>query len=131
MDPALEARIHDVYAAYARGDVDTLLEAFAPDATLVNPEYAVDGGVRRGHAELGVALTELHEQFDYQELEVERIEEGPAGVAVDIRMIVSGRTSGARLEQRFSHVLRLRDELVVELLWFATPAEGRGAAGLD
>ena len=50
---------------------------------------------------------------------------------VEIRIVVSGRSSGARLEQRFSHVLRLRDELVVELLWFATPAEGRGAAGLD
>jgi ketosteroid isomerase-like protein len=131
MDPALEARIHDVYAAYARGDVDALLEAFAPNATLVNPEYAVDGGVRQGRDELGAALIALHEQFAYEELEVERIEEGPAGVAVDIRMVVSGRSSGARLEQRFSHVLRLRDELVVELLWFSTPAEGRRAAGLD
>ena len=131
MDPALEARIHDVYAAYARGDVDTLLEAFAPEALLVNPEYAVDGGVRRGSAQLGAALTALHEQFDYEELEVERIEEGPDGIFVEIRIIVSGRSSRARLEQRFSHVLRLRDELVVELLWFKTPAEGRRAAGLD
>ena len=131
MDPALEARIHDVYAAYARGDVDTLLEAFAPEGLLVNPEYAVDGGVRRGSAQLGAALTALHEQFDYEELEVEQIEEGPDGIFVEIRIIVSGRSSRARLEQRFSHVLRLRDELVVELLWFKTPAEGRRAAGLD
>jgi ketosteroid isomerase-like protein len=131
MDPALEARIHGLYAAFGRADVEAFLEAFDPDATLVNPEYAVDGGVRQGHAQLGAALAALHEQFDYERIDVERIEQGPDGVVVVLRVTVSGRTSGARLQQDFTHVFRLRDELVVEFLWFNTPAEGRRAAGLD
>jgi ketosteroid isomerase-like protein len=130
MDPALERRIRDFYDAYARGDVEAFLEAFDPNATLVNPDYAVDGGVRQGRAELGAALTGLHEQFAYEDIEIEGIEEGPDGVVVVARMIVSGRVSGAPLDQRFTHVFRLREELVVEFLWFRTPAEGRRAAGL-
>ena len=33
----------------------------------------------------------LHEQFDYERVEVEQIEEGPDGVLVVLRMVVSGR----------------------------------------
>ena len=130
MDPALERRIHHFYAAFGQGDVDALREAFDPDVKMINPEYAVDGGVRQGRAGVRAALTGLSEQFDYERIEVERIEEGPDGVLVVFRMVVSGRASGAPLDQCFTHVFRFRGELVIEFRWFRTLAEGRRAVGL-
>jgi ketosteroid isomerase-like protein len=130
MDPALERRIRDFYAAFSGGDVDTVLESFDPDVKLINPEYAIDGGVRHGRAGVRAALAGLHEQFDYERIDVERLEEGPDGVLGVCRMVGSGRASGAPIDESFTHVFRLRGELVVEVLWFRTLAEGRRAAGL-
>jgi ketosteroid isomerase-like protein len=130
MDPALERRIYDFYAAFGRGDLETVLEAFAPDVRLVNPDYAVDGGVREGRDGMRAALEGIHEQFEYERIEVERLEEGPDGVLGVFRMVVSGRVSGAPLSQTFTHVFRFREDLVVELLWFRTLEEGRQAVGL-
>ena len=130
MDPVLERRIYDFYAAYGRGDVEGALELFDPDVKLINPEYAVDGGVRRGREGVRTALTALHEQFDYEGVEVERIEEGPDGLVVVFRVFVSGRASGAQLEQCLTHVFRFRDGLVVDFMWFRTLAEGQRAVGL-
>ena len=107
------------------------MDAFDPDVRMVNPEYAVDGGVREGHAGMRAALEGLHDQFDYERIEVERLEEGPDGVLGVFRMVVSGRVSGAPLDQTFTHVFRFRGDLVLELLWFRTLAEGRRAVGLQ
>jgi ketosteroid isomerase-like protein len=130
MDPAAERRIRDFYAAFSRGEVETVLDAFDPDVRLINPEYAVDGGVRHGHAGLRDALNGLHDQFDYERIEVERIEEGPEGVLGVFRMVVSGRVSGAPLDQCFTHVFRFSGDLISELYWFRTLEEGRREVGL-
>jgi ketosteroid isomerase-like protein len=130
MDPAVERRIRRFYDAFSRGDLETALDAFDPEVRLVNPEYAVDGGVRHGRAGMRAALEGLHDQFEYERIEVERIEEAPDGVLGVFRMVVSGRASGAPLDQCFTHVFRFRGDLVVELMWFRTLAEGRRALGL-
>jgi ketosteroid isomerase-like protein len=130
MDPALERRIRDFYAAYERGDVDTVLGGVHPDATLVNPEYAIDGGERHGHEGMRAAFRSLYDQFDYERIEIERLEEGPDGVVGVFRMVATGRASGAPVDECFTHVFRFRDDLVVEFLWFRTLDEGRRAVGL-
>jgi ketosteroid isomerase-like protein len=131
MDPALERRIRDAYAAFARGDLDAAIDGFLPEATLTNPEYALEGGVRRGRDQLRTGLQALHNEFEYSELEVEELIEGPDGVLVLARMRASGRGSGAPLEARFAHVLRFENDLVVDLAWFRTAEEGRQAVGLE
>jgi ketosteroid isomerase-like protein len=130
MDPATEQRIHDFYAGFSRGDFEAVLQAFHEDVRLINPEYAVDGGVRYGRAGLRAALEGLHDQFDYERIEVEQLEEGPNGALGVFRMVVSGRVSGAPLEQRFTHVFRFRDGLIFEVMWFRTLEEGRRETGL-
>jgi ketosteroid isomerase-like protein len=130
MDPALERRIYDFYDAFGSNDRDRFVEVLAPDVKLINPEYAVDGGIRHGHHGVRAALLGLHDQFHCDRIEVERMEEGPDGLMVVFRMVVSGRTSGAPLDRCFTHVFRFRDDQVVELLWFRTATEGRRAAGL-
>jgi ketosteroid isomerase-like protein len=130
VDAGLQQRIRDFYTAYARGDMDAALEGFHADATLTNPEYAIDGGVRRGREQLRAALQGLHEGFEFQGIEVDELHEGPDGVLVLFPLVLRGRGSGAPIEERFAHVLRLRDGRVADLAWFRTAAEGRRAAGL-
>jgi ketosteroid isomerase-like protein len=130
MDPALEQRIRAGYAAFARQDLDAVLAAFRPEATLTNPAYAIEGGVREGTDQLRAGLESLHEQFDFLALEVDEIDEGPGGVLVVLDIEANGRGSGAPFRGRFSHVLRLLDGEVVDLAWFSSPEEGRAAVGL-
>jgi ketosteroid isomerase-like protein len=130
VDPALEKRIRDGYAAFARGDVDAALEHFEADATMTNPEYDLEGGVVHGRDEVLAALRNLHEWFEYEAVEVEDLIEGPAGVLVVVHMRVRGRGSGAPIESRFFHALRTEQGRATALSWFATEEEGRRAVGL-
>ena len=130
VDPALERRIRDAYAAFARGDLDAALSWFRPEATMTNPEYAVDAGVRVGRDEVRIGLHSLLEGFEYTALEVEEILEGPDGLLVIARMEAHGKGSGAPVDNRFVHVYRMRDDQVVDFAWFRTVEEGRRAVGL-
>jgi ketosteroid isomerase-like protein len=130
MDPARERRIRDFYAGFSSGDFETVLGCLHEDVRLINPEYAVDGGVRHGRAGLRAALEGLNDQFEYERIELEQLEEGPDGALGMFRMVVSGRVSGAPLNQCFTHVFRFRDGLIAEVLWFRTLEEGRREIGL-
>jgi hypothetical protein len=44
MDPDLERRIRGTYEAFARGDVDAVLDNFDADSQVADPEYALEGG---------------------------------------------------------------------------------------
>ncbi len=131
MDPVLEQRIRDAYAAFLRGDVDTALDEFLPEATFRNPEYAIEGGVRQGREELRASFQALHDGFDFTAFEVEQLIEGPDGVLAIVRTEATGKGSGAPFESRFAHMFRLRDQQVVDFAWFRTVEEGRRAVGLS
>ncbi len=130
MDPVLEQRIRRAYAGFAAGDVDTALADYAPDARLVNPEYAVDGGIRTGLHALRASMEGLLEQFELEELEIEQLVEGPRGVLVVSRWGGSGPTSGAPIDEPLAHDFELRDRRVATPPRFRTLEEGREAAGL-
>ena len=130
MEPAQERLIREAYAAFVRGDLDSALASFVSEATFTNPAYAVEGGVRVGHDEIRAGFRALHAEFEYSSLEIEQLIEGPQGVLVVVRFQGSGKTSGAPLDVRFSHVFRMRGEEVLDFAWFTSLEEGRGAAGL-
>jgi ketosteroid isomerase-like protein len=129
MDPELERTIRESYAAFAAGDVERATAAFSSDASLVNPDYAMETGVREGLASLRQGLTSLLEQFEYQSLEIEEMLERPGGVLVVSRMRATGRASGAPIDERFTHVLRISDGRVKSWEWFRTREEGLAALG--
>ena len=130
MDPERERVIRDAYAAFMRGDLETALASFAPQATLTNPDYAVEGGVRSGREQVRAGLQSLHDDFEYSLLELEEIVEGPEGVLVVVRFEARGKVSGAPVDDRFVHVLRMRGTEVLDFAWFTTVEEGRRAVGL-
>jgi ketosteroid isomerase-like protein len=130
VDSALEQRIQNAYAAFMSGDLDAVMEQFAPEATYTNPDYAVEDGVRRGLDELRASFEALRDGFDYASVELERLIEGPGGVLAVVHVDASGRSSGAPFEGLFVHVFRFRDGRVVDFAWYATVEEGRQAVGL-
>ena len=130
VDPGQERRIRAAYAAFVRGDLDGALASFVPEATFTNPDYAVEGGVRVGLDQVRAGFLSLHEQFEYESLDVEEIIEGPAGFLVVAHMHGRGRGSGAPLEGHFFHAFRMRGEQVLDFAWFSSLEEGRAAVGL-
>ena len=127
MDPALERRIRQAYADFARGDLDAAMEGFAPSAELVNPEYSMEGG---GGTGLRESFQNMHSEFEYESVDVIHVEETPGGVLVEVRARATGRRSGVPIDETFTHVLDIEDGQVVTYRWFSTLAEGREAAGL-
>ena len=130
MDPALEQRVRQAYADFARGDLDTAMQGFAPHAELVNPEYAMEGGTREGRAAMRESFESMHAEFEYESMDVIHIEETSTGVLVEVRARATGRGSGVPIDETFTHLLDIEDGHVVAYRWFSTRAEGREAAGL-
>ena len=52
------------YAAFAAGDIDAAMASFAPDIEMVNPEYAMETGVREGLDSMREGLQSLYDQFN-------------------------------------------------------------------
>jgi ketosteroid isomerase-like protein len=111
--------------------MDAVLREFAPDATFTNPPYAIEGGVRRGADEVRASFQALHDQFEFDSVQVEELIEGPDGVLAIVQLDARGRTSGAPLQGRFFHRWRLRDGKVTDFAWFSGPQEARAASGLE
>ena len=131
MDPELEQRIRDAYAAFASGQVERLLEFFHKDALYVNPPYAMEAGTHQGHEALVEIWEGLHSLFEYDAVEVFEVTPGPDGVLVVIRYSGRGKGSGAPVEVPMAHVLQIDDEgLVTQLAWYGNSEEAAEAAGL-
>jgi ketosteroid isomerase-like protein len=131
-DPELERLLRDAYAAYSAGELDRALDYFAEDALYVNPPDALEQGTREGHPGVLAAWRALHEQFALAELEIHEIQEGDGCLLVIGRFRGEGRASGAPVDLRMNHVVRLREDLkVISLEWFFEREEAERAAGIS
>ena len=126
----MEQNVRRAYAAFAAGDIDLAMASFAPDIQMVNPEYAMESGVRAGLDSMREGLQNLYDQFNYESLEILELVEGPDGLLVVARLRASGRASGVPIDETFTHVYGFRDGQVVSYRWFRTREEGLEASGL-
>jgi ketosteroid isomerase-like protein len=128
--PALrDEEIRQAYAHFAAGDVEGALRLFSLDAAYVNPAAALEPGTRRGIDEVASALRSIHEQIDFDQIEVSDISEGPGCLLVTLRVEGRGRVSGAPIDQLFYHVPRFAGERVTAFEWYTRRDEGVRAAG--
>jgi ketosteroid isomerase-like protein len=132
VDPDLEARVRAGYAAWFGGDLEGALASFHPDATYVNPPGAIEGGTRHGHEGVAAAWRRLHEQFDFDRAHVDEV------VTVDDETLIvtlsvdgRGRVSGAPIQGRMWHVLRVRDDLIASVEWYPRRDQALQAADLS
>ena len=112
-------------------DPEWLLELATPDITYVNPEYAIEPGVRRGpeavvramrgFAELWVeSRHELHELFDAGDL-----------VVAEVTWYTRTRESDTELVQEEAHTWAIRDGLVASFEWGTDLSAALRSAGLS
>jgi ketosteroid isomerase-like protein len=130
MDQEEERLVRDAYAAFVAGDLDTLLQLFQPDAEYVNPPEAVEGGTRRGEAELKRIWGSIHELFELDGMEISELREAPAGVFASVGFRGHGRGSGVPVDIQQYHVIALRDGRIASLAWFLNREDALAAAGL-
>jgi ketosteroid isomerase-like protein len=123
-------RLRGLYAQFARGDLDAVVEYLDPDVEWHNPEYAVEPGIRRGADQFRAAMALLHDSFEYEEFDVEEITQINDSLFAAIRVRVSGKGSGAPIDERFFHVWRLRAGKAISMKWFADRDEALAAAAL-
>jgi ketosteroid isomerase-like protein len=106
------------------------LALFDPEVEYVNPDSAVERGVRRGHDGMLEVLNAVDGSFADYVHEVERLVDAGDKVMAYVIFRARGRDSGALVEKPEQHVWTLRDGRVVRFEWFHDEPAARLAAGL-
>jgi ketosteroid isomerase-like protein len=122
--------VEALLAAFRRGDVEAMLDLNQPDAEWVNPDYAIEPGIRRGRDEIRRAIERIFEFFEA--VEVESMERTPDGrILVVARVRSRGMGGGPGIEALTGTLYTVQDGLLVRYEWFLSPEEAREAAGIS
>ena len=117
--------------AYNRGDLDGLLENWAPDAVVDwSRSRGFDAGVFRGHDAIRAHWRRLLAAFD--EVRIELVD--PIGVEGDLLIVenlgyLRGR-DGIEVQTRSALLITIRDGELTSFTLYQTKQEGLKAAGL-
>ena len=122
------------YEAFARGDVEAVLERLDPDVDwrpAIAPILGVDAvhGIEAVRDFLTRELFEGFDQFRAEPLAFEDL--GDDAVLVTARYVGRGESSGIELDQTFATLYRLRDGKAVSMRDYLTRAEALEAADLS
>ena len=117
------------YEAYARGDLNAMLEDVDPDMTTYRADP--DGAIFKGREGLLEAIAEWVEDFaEFSFTPEEFIDANDHQVIVRVHQTATGRQSGAPIEGRFWFVHTLRDSKAVRLDMLVSREQALEAAGL-
>ena len=119
------------YSALAREDDEGLLDLLDPTIEYVNPEGAIESGIRKGIEEYFAIAEKMQEGWAYWRMYPERYVGVADEVAVVYRYEAQARSSGVRLEGRESARLTLRRRKIVRYEWFHAPEDALKAVGLE
>jgi ketosteroid isomerase-like protein len=122
--------VRRVYEALLRDDLDGALEMMDPEVEYVNPEYAVEPGIRYGHDGIRANVENMRTAFEFWRFEPEQFVDAGERVIVVGTFHGRGRDSGVEFERRMSRLWTLRDGKVVRYQWFDNADEALEAAGL-
>jgi len=123
--------MRSLYKAAVDGDLGLFSALLIDDAAeYVNPDGALESGIRQGRSEFQEAIRKLN-SFDYSRIDVERLEAVGDRVVAVLDVQGRGRDSGAPFRNRMGHVVTFRDGRIVRFQWFLDPAEALEAVGLS
>ncbi|MQA72837.1 MAG: hypothetical protein GEU88_00525 [Solirubrobacterales bacterium] len=122
--------VRRIYAAWVAGSP---VESDLLDSEIewVNPEDAVETGVRRGRGAFASVAESLGDTFGDLRVDFERFIDVGDRVVVIGTMRGHGRGSGIEIERRQGYVWTIRDGRAVRFEWFSDPGAALEAAGLD
>ena len=119
------------YAAWNSTDRHAATAQFlAEDFEYVNPDYAVEAGIRRGLDGWRTVLANLDAAFDRNEHHVGEIVDLGDRVLCYATFIARTGASQIALEREETQLFTLRDGKIARLQWFHDRDEARAAAGL-
>lgn len=116
--------VRRIYALWS--DSQSAAQLIDPNIEYVNPPYAVESGVRRGRAALGL-VREVYPDF---RVEPERFVDAGEHVVV-IGTARGTSRSGVAAQWRQGYVWTLRAGKAVRFRWFNQPSEALAAVGLE
>ena len=123
--------VRQVYELWNSAEgMQAALALLDPEVEYVNPESAIDAGVRRGHTGMTEVLQALDGSFAEYLHEVERLVDAGHKVLAYVTFRARGRDSGVLLETPEQHVWTVRDGKVVRIEWFHDEPAAKLAAGL-
>ncbi len=114
-------------------DLEQLIPLLAPDVEFVNPAYAVEGGVRRGVADVRQAYENITESFESTHHEVREVFGTGDVVVASIEFRASSHRGGSEMEirQEEAHTWTFRDGMVIRFEWGRDLPAALQAAGLE
>jgi ketosteroid isomerase-like protein len=117
-----------VYGVWHSGDLQRILEFLDPEFEWVNPDNAVDPGIRRGHDGFTLVMRNLEATFAHQDHVLGDYEELGEGRVLWHTIFHARGHSGAAVDVPEQHLWTLRDGKVLRLQWFHNAEEARRAA---
>lgn len=126
--------VRDSWEAWIRGDLDAVVERFAPDVEWDTTTFEgwPDAGVYRGHDGVRRSFDEWLATWDRYEAGVDDyLDAGDDKVVVLAWQRGYGGGSDAPVEMRWAQLCTLRDGLVTRVAFYADQARALEAAGLD
>jgi ketosteroid isomerase-like protein len=123
--------VRSTWAAYARGDFEASLAAYAENTVWDDTRYRPDGAVHVGHAALVDVARTWRGTWERYDIEAEDVlDAGSDKVAVVLREEGKGKGGGVELTNRWGVVVTVRDGKIVHTMVYRTP-EALEAVGLS
>jgi ketosteroid isomerase-like protein len=123
----LVRRVYEVMAH----DLERFLAFCDPEIAFINPDDAIESGVRHGFDGVRTWFAALGESFESWRQAPVRMEAVGDRVAVETAATMVGRATGLEVDTSFGHVWTLRDGKVLTFEWFREPQQAFEAVGLD
>ena len=118
------------YQAFARRDLDAVLELFHPEIEAHDPPEMPDAAIHRGHEAIRRDWEQTYELFDDFSIVVEKLVDCGDEVVAYLRYRGRGSESGAEVDARIAHVWTVRDGKAIRLRQFLDPDQALEAVGL-
>lgn len=119
------------YAAFSRGDWDTVLEQAAPDFELTTADRVTSPGTYRGVEGTRRFFEDLFAPFEEVLVEPEEFHENGDQILAVVRVRSRPRGSSAFVENRIGHLWTMRDGMVTGLEIFPERDRALAAIGVQ
>ena len=126
-------RIRDLYGAFGRGDIPTVLGALDPNVEWVEPENTIFGEHNTFRGPKAVAesvFMRIPQDWNNFRLTVDRVIDGGETVAVQGRYHATSKSTGQPLDAQYVHVWDFREGKIVRLQVYTDTAQFVHVSGM-